>query len=187
MEDKVKETILVCKLLDWRKQYSAKRDRKAQEMMQYLTRPSDRHDPLGENGSEKKVQETLQAVHDLDAQYLKYCSVLAKCNAENALEIEGVTMTVLEWNHYRDKVLRPQIELISSMLMLVAEARHRNFNAARTTATRRGNDVAAPTVELVVNFDEEKLRAKLEQLKTIQEEIHSALNVFNTTTSVTID
>ena len=157
-----------------------------QDVMPYVSYPSDKKDPKESSGGSK--QHLSQYVQSLEDQIEHLGKLHEAIQAKNMtpVTIGGVTRTVQGWIRYRVHELPLHIKTLEALKIRARQAREASYVAPRTTAIKRGTEVATASIEAVINVDEEMLVEKIKKLKQLQLDLNQELSDFNTENMVEV-
>lgn len=179
--------VTVMEALSNKKLFRKRIDSRREFVQRYLTRASTAKDPLHkeEGGSVGAISRALQAIQDLEENYIATCRAIHSANAENELTIGNQTRTIEGWLVWKDVVAPKYEQFLEHLTTSVGRARDpqllQQVRRQFQSATEAGEDVT-----LDVNIDEAWLSAELENVRSLRERVDGRLALANATIMVEV-
>lgn len=150
----------------------------------YQLRLDSLKDPLEKDGgSAKAVTEAAQAISDLEGRIVALRVAIAKANATNRIEIEGVERAIEDWLIWRREIAPGQERFLQTLTGRLAAARQQVSGQKYQWGKETPQDKPA---DIVVNIDETKLNADKEKIKNILGQLDGQLSLKNATILLSI-
>lgn len=159
---------------------------------QYLLRPEQVKDPLGDQGGAvNAIKSAQQAIGDLETRLVNIRLAIQAANLSTALTVstggETFTRTIAGWLAYRKDVAPLRLKMLAALRQAIEQQRTALLRQGRATvgAVTLDTSNAKPT-DVLVNIDEVQLAKEAEQLDAILSTLDARLNFINATTTITI-
>ena len=161
-----------------------RRATKVQEILNHLGRDSRLIDPLlaqdaASGGQPAFVRATMQAIHDLDARFIRirHAIQLSNENPQNAITINGNTRTIAEWLIWKREMANKERDLFNGMRTAI--------NNTRAQIARMNQQAGSPQADLVVNYSETQLLKDMEDFEQTWGLLDGQLSLRNATVTIT--
>lgn len=157
------------------------------EMQEYLARDDRLVDPLTESvkgGSRAYVASRLQAINDLQQQYIEVCEAIRASNEQTSLTIEGTTRSVANWLVWKRDVFPGQSETLKTMMRTLEQCRKTATEQNRANSRLVQPNPDAKPVNFVANFDEVAILEQIGKLQEVYGQLDGQLSLLNATTFV---
>jgi hypothetical protein len=154
----------------------ARLGKKQRAIVAYVVRDSRLRDPLEKKGgSETYVEREIQSYKDLLTKLVTIRTKIQEANLANNIEVSGERMSVAEWLTWRREAADHQRELYTALISQIERQRQQQ--------DRLEEDKRA---DIVVNLDEDALRAEIETTEEILGTLDGKLSLFNATVTVDV-
>jgi hypothetical protein len=179
----MKETTITEALAE-RKVIATRIARKREAVRNYMVIAGNAKDPIkDEGGSVEFIKRELQAIEDLEQAHVRILRAIQRVNGETIIEIEGTARTVAEWLIWRRDVAPGEKEFLANLVQGIQRTREA---AQRRSGTLVDASTAANAkdVDVVVNYSESQLMARVEGLETLLGRLDGQLSLKNATVIV---
>jgi hypothetical protein len=150
--------------------------KKQRAIVAYVVRDSRLRDPLEKKGgSEQYVEREIQAYKDLLTNLVTIRTKIQEANLTNVIEVGGRSMNVAEWLTWRREAAGELRDLHTGLIAQIESVRQKQ--------DRLEEDKRA---DIVVNLDEDALRAEIENTEETLGTLDGKLSLFNATCTVDV-
>lgn len=153
----------------------AKIGKKREFVLEYLTRPSSRVDPLSESGgTTQMIGQQLQSIKDLQERVIGLRNAINEANNDNAITLNSVKRTIADWLVWKRDVWPGEAHFWAQVGKDISNARYAmDYDSShRKTGTTNPDD-------LIVHIDEAEMMKIVEQLQDTENRLDGLLSLKN--------
>lgn len=160
-------------------------DKKRESLGPYLARAEAIRDPLEkQGGSAKHIEQEIQAIADLEAQYLDVRKRIAAANDTTTITVAGVSRSISDWLIWRREIAPHYRAWLTSM--------RSGIQQLRAKTQQRGGQMVSATAQIgdtkpddiIVNVDEARLDQQIEHIEEVLGTLDGQLSLKNATTEI---
>lgn len=163
----------------------ARIDKKRESLGPYLARAEAIRDPLEkQGGSAKHIEQEIQAVADLERNFVQLRMRIAAANEATPITVAGVSKSIAEWIIWRREIAPHHKAWLMGMRQGIQQLRAK-------TQQRGGNMIASSVIstdakpdDIIVNIDERELDAQIERMEEVLGTLDGQLSLKNATTEI---
>jgi len=161
----------------------SKIEKKREFVLEYLTRPSSRVDPLANSGgATQMIEQQLQSVSDLQERVIALRNAINKANNENNITVNNITRTIADWLTWKRDIWPYETRFWSQVGSNISNTRSSmDYDSARY---KTGVTVVD---DLIVHIDEAEMMKKVEQLQDIENRLDGLLSLRNAQITIEVD
>lgn len=154
---------------------------KQRQVLENLTRPKSRVDPLEkEGGSQEFVKRALQSIRDMENDIIAIRREINRASSENTITIGDITMSVSDWLVWRREILPSDRMFQQRLVNQVSQERN------RLKDTRFNQNQVVPGEDLVVHIPETELAERGERIIEIEERLDGQISLMDAKTIVRV-
>lgn len=167
---------------------AARRDKKKEAILRYLTRPGNQTDPMvKDGGSADFINREMQSIKDLGERLIVLRRLIATANQDTTITINGTTRSIADWLTYRREVADKRQDLLGNITTALVNTRAIAARQGGTVINVNANPQPPAGNDVIVNVDEGKLSKEIEDIETILGQLDGQLSLKNATTLLTYE
>lgn len=160
------------------KTLAARLEKKRGNLGKFVIRNIKMVDPIKDaGGSLTYVSQERQSILDLENRMVNIRTSIQIANQQNILVIGTKSASVATWLNWRREISNLQRQFLHSLSIGITNA--------RASATLKGSTETADN-NIIVNLDEKKLMAEIEEIETLCGDLDGKLSLFNATKTITV-
>lgn len=140
-----------------------------------------------DGGSAKVLDETLQAIRDLEDRIVKLRLSIQTANETNTITLTDETKSIADWLVWRREVAPGKERFLKNLRVKLNSAREAVRTQQRSSTYGMGSTpITQPLQDILVHIDEKKLQTDSENLEKILGDLDGQLSLKNATIMVTV-
>lgn len=160
-------------------------DKKRESLGPYLVRAESIRDPLEkQGGSAKHIEQEIQAISDLEDNYLDIRRRIAAANDKTIITVSGVSHTISDWLIWRREIAPHYRAWLTGM--------RSGIQQLRTKTQQRGGSMIQASAQIgdtkpddiIVNVNEAHLDQQIEHIEEVLGTLDGQLSLKNATTEI---
>lgn len=162
----------------------AKIGKKREFVLEYLTRPSSRVDPLSESGgTTQMIAQQLQSIRDLQERVIGLRNAINRANNDNMISLNSVKRTIADWLVWKRDVWPGEANFWAKIGKDISNARYAmDYDGVRPHKTG-----ATTPDDLIVHIDEAEMMKIVEQLQDTENRLDGLLSLKNAQIMVEVE
>lgn len=160
-------------------------DKKRESLGPYLARAEAIRDPLEkQGGSAKHIEQEIQAVADLEANYLDVRKRIAAANDKTIITVAGVSRSISDWLIWRREIAPHYRQWLTGMRSGIQQLRTKTQSQGRQMVSATVQLTDAKPDDIIVNVDEARLDQQIEHIEEVLGTLDGQLSLKNATTEI---
>lgn len=160
-------------------------DKKRESLGPYLARAEAIRDPLEkQGGSAKHIEAEIQAIADLEANYLDIRRRIALANDSTNITVAGVTKSISQWLIWRREIAPHYKAWLQGMRSGIQQLRAKTQSRGGSMVSATAQIGETKPDDIIVNVDEAKLDQQLEHIEEVLGTLDGQLSLKNATTEI---
>lgn len=160
-------------------------DKKRESLGPYLARAEAIRDPLEkQGGSAKHIEAEIQAVADLEANFLDIRLRIAAANDKTMIKVAGVEKSISAWLIWRREIAPHYRSWLQGMRSGIQQLRAKTQQRGGAMISSVAQIGDTKPDDIIVNVDEAKLDQQLEHIEEVLGTLDGQLSLKNATTQI---